>query len=78
MRSTIFTPEKRPTRSTGSCRNNIRYVLWLQRDNYRKNDRFLPIWNKIRSRYAWRHYAGNDGDWAVGFWERVDPPAAGR
>jgi uncharacterized membrane protein len=55
--------------------NNVRYVLWLQKDNDNQNARFLPLWQKIKSRYAWRHFAGNDGDWAVGFWERVDPPA---
>jgi uncharacterized membrane protein len=56
--------------------NNVRYVLWLQKDNDNQNARFVPLWDKIRSRYAWRHFAGNDGDWAVGFWERIDPPAA--
>ncbi len=56
--------------------NNVRYVLWLQKDNDNLNARFLPLWGKIRSRYVWNHYAGNDGDWAVGFWERVDPPPA--
>jgi hypothetical protein len=55
--------------------NDVRYVLWLQKDNDSMNARFLPLWEKIRSRYAWRHFAGNDGNWAVGFWERVDPPA---
>jgi hypothetical protein len=57
--------------------NNVRYVLWLQKDNDDNNSRFLPLWNKIRSRYAWRHFAGNDGDWSVGFWERIDPPPSG-
>jgi hypothetical protein len=56
--------------------NDIRYVLWLQKDNDNMNVRFLPLWNKIRSHYVWRHYGGNDGNWAVGFWERIDPPAA--
>jgi hypothetical protein len=56
--------------------NNVRYVLWLQKDNDHQNDRFRPLWKKIRSRYAWRHFAGTDEDWAVGFWERIDPPAA--
>jgi hypothetical protein len=58
-------------------KNNIRYVMWLQRDNDHNNERFVPLWNKIRSHYAWRHYAGNDGNWSVGFWERVDPTPAG-
>jgi hypothetical protein len=56
--------------------NNVRYVLWLQKDNDNLNARFLPLWGKIRSRYVWRHFAGNDGDWAVGFWERIDTPPA--
>jgi uncharacterized membrane protein len=58
--------------------NDVRYVLWLQKDNDSLNARFLPLWEKIKSRYAWRHFAGNDGDWAVGFWERIDPPAPQR
>jgi uncharacterized membrane protein len=52
--------------------NNVRYVLWLQRDNDNQNCRFAPLWRKIGSRYTWRHFYGNDGDWAVGFWERGD------
>jgi hypothetical protein len=52
--------------------NNIRYVLWLQKDNDHNNERFLPLDAKIRSHYAWRLYAGTGTDWAVGFWERVD------
>jgi hypothetical protein len=58
-------------------RNNVRYVMWLQRDNDHDNERFVPLWNKIKSRYVWRHYAGTDTNWAVGFWERVDPQPAG-
>lgn len=54
--------------------NDIRYVLWLQKDNDHDNERFLPLDRKIRSRYAWRLYAGNGTTWAVGFWARVDPP----
>jgi hypothetical protein len=54
--------------------NNIRYILWLQRDNDHANERFLPLDSKIRSHYAWRLYAGNGDNWAVGFWERIDLP----
>jgi hypothetical protein len=51
---------------------NIRYVLWLQRDNDHDNERFLPLDRKIRSRYLWRLFAGNGDNWAVGYWERID------
>jgi uncharacterized membrane protein len=54
--------------------NNVRYVLWLQKDNDHANERFLPLDAKIRSHYAWRLYAGNGDNWAVGFWERIDSP----
>jgi uncharacterized membrane protein len=54
--------------------NDVRYVLWLQKDNDNQNARFLPLWGKIKSRYAWHYFAGNNGDWAVGFWERLDAP----
>jgi hypothetical protein len=55
--------------------NNVRYVLWLQKDNDNTNCRFLPLWKKIKSGYTWRHFYGNDGDWAIGFWERKDEQA---
>jgi uncharacterized membrane protein len=56
--------------------NNVRYVLWLQKDNDHLNERFAPLWTKIKSRYTWQHFAGNDGDWSVGFFERTDAPPA--
>lgn len=52
---------------------NIRYVLWLQRDNDHLNERFLPLDRKIKSHYLWRLFAGTGDNWAVGFWERIDP-----
>jgi len=52
--------------------NNIRYVLWLPRDNTDANSRFRPIRDKIKSRYYWHHMYGNDGNFAVGFWEQID------
>jgi uncharacterized membrane protein len=55
--------------------NNVRYVLWLPRDNGDKNSRFGPLKEKIKSRYYWHGTYGNDQDFAVGFWERIDTPA---
>jgi uncharacterized membrane protein len=57
--------------------NNVRYILWLPRDNVDKNSRFLPINEKIRSRYYWHHCYGNDRDFAIGYWERIDPTPGG-
>ena len=54
--------------------NNIRYVLWLPRDNGDHNSRFARIQEKIKSRYFWHHLYGNDQDFSVGFWERIDGP----
>ena len=54
----------------------MKYILWLPRDNTDKNARFRPISDKIRSRYYWHGTYGNDKDFAVGFWERIDVPAA--
>jgi len=51
---------------------DVRYILWLQRDNVEHNGRFQPINEKIKSRYFWHHFYGNDGDVAIGYWERVD------
>ena len=52
--------------------NNVRYVLWLQKDNNDANQHFVPLMAKIKGRYAWHHFYGNDGDWAIGYWERKD------
>ncbi len=54
--------------------NNVRYVLWLTRDNSYGNSRFQPILEEIRPRYFWHHMYGDDKELAVGFWERIDPP----
>ena len=56
--------------------NNIRYILWLPRDNIDKNSRFLPIKEQIKSRYYWHHCYGNDTDFAIGYWERIDGPSS--
>jgi hypothetical protein len=52
--------------------NDVRYVLWLQKDNDHLNERFRAIGSKISPRYVWRQFAGNGGDWAVGYWERTE------
>jgi hypothetical protein len=56
--------------------NNVRYILWLPRDNIDKNSRFLPIKEQIKSRYFWHHCYGNDKDFAIGYWERIDGPSS--
>jgi hypothetical protein len=56
--------------------NDVKYILWLPRDNADMNARFLPILGLIKSRYYWHHMYGNDKDFAIGFWERIDGPAA--
>jgi uncharacterized membrane protein len=53
---------------------NVRYVLWLPRDNSYDNSRFQPLWDKIRTRYFWHRMYGDDRNLAVGFWERIDTP----
>jgi Uncharacterized membrane protein (DUF2298) len=55
--------------------NDVRYILWLPRDNADSNVRFGPIREKISSRYYWHGVYGNDRDFAIGFWERIDTPA---
>jgi uncharacterized membrane protein len=56
--------------------NNVKYILWLPRDNSDNNSRFRPLWDKIRPRYYWHGTYGNDQDFAIGFLERIDGPAA--
>jgi uncharacterized membrane protein len=52
--------------------NNVRYVLWLVRDTADGNPRFQPLGDKIKSRYFWHHVYGDDQNFAIGFWERID------
>ncbi|HEY5078569.1 MAG TPA: DUF2298 domain-containing protein [Opitutaceae bacterium] len=56
--------------------NNVRYVLWLPRDNGDANARFRPLFDRIKSRYYWHQMYGNGESFAVGYWERVDDPPA--
>jgi uncharacterized membrane protein len=56
--------------------NNIKYILWLPRDNTGLNKNFLPNLDRIKSRYYWHHMYGDDDKFTVGFWERIDAPGA--
>jgi uncharacterized membrane protein len=56
--------------------NNVKYVLWMPRDNMNGNALFQPIFDKIRPRYFWHHMYGDERSFTVGYWERVDPPPA--
>jgi len=52
--------------------NNIRYVLWLPRDNEGENRRFRPLYDSIKSEYYWHHVYGDNESFQVGFWERIE------
>jgi hypothetical protein len=56
--------------------NNVRYVLWLPRDNTDGNARYRPLYEQIKSRYFWHHMYGETDSFAIGYWERVDNPGA--
>jgi len=56
--------------------NNVRYILWLPRDNVGGNMRFHPIFEAIRPRYFWHRMYGEEKNLAVGYWERIDNPPA--
>ena len=55
--------------------NNVRYILWLPRDNGDNNSHFQPIMDHIRSHYFWHAMYGDGKTFAVGFWQRNDVPA---
>jgi Uncharacterized membrane protein (DUF2298) len=55
--------------------NNVRYILWLPRDNVDNNSHFKPVMDHIRSHYFWHTMYGDGKTFAVGFWERNDAPA---
>jgi hypothetical protein len=56
--------------------NDVKYILWLPRDNSGQNVHFGPLSDRIRSRYYWHSMCGDNKTFAVGFWERVDTPPA--
>jgi uncharacterized membrane protein len=51
---------------------NVRYVLWLPRDNTGGNGRYRVLADKIAARYFWHHVYGDRANLAIGYWERVD------
>lgn len=54
-------------------RYDVRYVLWMQKDNVDHNSRFAKIRDKIKSHYFWHHVYGDNVTVAIGYWERIDP-----
>jgi uncharacterized membrane protein len=54
--------------------NNVKYVLWLPRDNGVGNARFRRISDAIKPRYFWHRVEGGETDITVGYWERIDGP----
>jgi uncharacterized membrane protein len=57
---------------------NVRYVLWLERDNGSTDARFRPLDDKIGSRYFWKRMYGAPQGYEIGFWERVEGPEGPR
>jgi uncharacterized membrane protein len=58
--------------------NNVRYILWLPRDNGDKAALFLSLQEKIKSHYFWHKMYVPFQNYAIGFWERFDLPAGRR
>jgi hypothetical protein len=56
--------------------NDVRYILWLPRDNSDLNSRFGPLREAIKPRYYWHNMCGDEKTLAVGFWVRIDDPPA--
>ena len=56
--------------------HDVRYVLWLVRDNANQNVGFAPMNAKIRSHYCWHRQYGDDLTFSVGYWERFETPPA--
>jgi hypothetical protein len=69
-----FYQGKSPDPLSWLLHNDVKYILWLPRDNDDHNSRFRPILEKIKSRYYWHGVYGNDDDFAIGYWERIDRP----
>ena len=61
-----------PDRLSWLLHNDVKYILWLPRDNGDNNSRFRPLNDQIKSRYFWHHMYGDDKEFAIGFWERID------
>jgi uncharacterized membrane protein len=56
--------------------NNVKYVLWLPRDNVDGNSRYPLVSDAISSRYFWHHMYGDNRNLAIGYWQRIDDPPA--
>jgi hypothetical protein len=54
--------------------NNVKYVLWLPRDNVDGNSRYPLVSDAISSRYFWHHMYGDNRNLAIGYWQRIDDP----
>lgn len=52
-------------------KNQVRYVVWVVRDNVSGNARFREIRESIRSRYSWTRVGGDDVKLSIGFFEHV-------
>jgi uncharacterized membrane protein len=56
--------------------NDVKYVVWLPRDNEVGDERFQQIFRKIGPRFSWHRLYSEAGNPAVGYWERNDDPFA--
>ncbi len=73
------TPERWTTRCSGCCTTTSGTSSGCRATTRDMNSRFRPLCDKIKPRYYWHHMYGNDADFAIGFWERIDfTPAGGR
>jgi uncharacterized membrane protein len=58
-------------------KNDVRYIVWMQKDNIGKNSQLMPIMTAIGSRYTWHQFYGAISDRTspllLGYWERNDP-----
>ncbi len=68
--TTAFYTDKMEDPAEWLTRNDIRYVLWLQRDNIEGNRHFRSLREKIRKDYAWTPVLQEGDGWSIGFWER--------
>ena len=52
--------------------NNVRYVMWLSRDNADANARFTPLFEKLKGHYFWHQMYGTEPHYAIGFCDQFE------
>jgi len=54
------------------AQNDVRYIIWLKRDNVAGGEKHAALREKIKTRYRWEDFSDSEKEGPVGYWERKD------